>query len=89
MQVNSSKWFVPEIDKKKLKMLFKRRDLPGLFHFTIYYSSLFIFGYLSYLFWGSLLFILFFFIYSTIYTFVVSNWHETVHKTAFRSRWIK
>ena len=88
MQVNSSSWFIPKIDKKKLKALSKRSDLPGLIHFTIYYSSLFIFGYLSYLLWGSVLFFLFFFIYSTIYAFVVANWHETVHKTAFKTRWI-
>ena len=29
-----------------------------------------------------------FFIYGTIYTFSVSNWHETVHRTAFKTRWI-
>jgi len=86
MQVDSSTWFIPIIDKKKLKVLSKRKDWPGLVHFTIYYASLLLFGYLSYFFWGSLLFFLFFFIYSTIYTFVVANWHETVHKTAFRNR---
>ena len=32
--------------------------------------------------------LLFFFIYGTIYSFSVSNWHETVHKTAFKRRWI-
>ena len=31
---------------------------------------------------------LFFFLYGTIYSFSVSNWHETVHRTAFRSRWL-
>lgn len=88
MQVDSSSWFIPKIDKKKLKKLSKRSDWPGLIHFTIYFSSLFIFGYLSYIFWGGILFFLFFFIYSSIYAFVVANWHETVHKTAFKTRWI-
>ena len=88
MQVDSSSWFIPKIDKKKLKTLSKRSDWPGLIRFIIYFSSLFIFGYLSYIFWGGILFFLFFFIYSSIYTFVVANWHETVHRTAFKTRWI-
>ena len=88
MKVDSSSWFIPKIDRKKLKALSKRSDWPGLIHFTIYYFSLFVFGYLSYLFWGSVLFFLFFFIYSAIYAFVVANWHETVHRTAFKTRWI-
>ena len=50
--------------------------------------KIFIFGYLSYIFWGGILFFLFFFIYSSIYAFVVANWHETVHRTAFKTRWI-
>ena len=29
-----------------------------------------------------------FFIYGTIYSFSVSNWHETVHRTAFKTRWL-
>ena len=37
---------------------------------------------------GSWLSILFFFIYGTIYSFSVSNWHETVHRTAFKTRWL-
>ena len=88
MKVDSSSWFIPKIDRKKLKALSKRSDWPGLIHFTIYYFSLFVFGYLPYLFWESVLFFLFFFIYSTIYAFVVANWHETVHRTAFKTRWI-
>jgi len=88
MQVDSSSWFIPKIDKKKLKTLSKRSNWTGLIHFTIYFSSLFIFGYLSYIFWGGILFFLFFFIYSSIYAFVVANWHETVHRTAFKTRWI-
>ena len=39
-------------------------------------------------FWGSILFYLFFFIYSTVYTFAISNLHETIHRTAFKTRCI-
>ena len=88
MYVDSSKWFSPKIDKKKLKELSKRSDLPGAIHFLIYFASLIFFGYLSYAFWGTWFFLLFFFIYSTIYTFGNANTHETVHRTAFKTRWI-
>ena len=88
MHINSSTWYIPKIEKKKLKELSKRSDRPGLIHFLIYFSSLIFFGYLSYFFWGSILFYFFFFIYSTIYTFAISNLHETIHRTAFKTRWI-
>jgi len=88
MYVDSSKWFSPKIDKKKLKELSKRSDLSGAIHFLIYFASLIFFGYLSYVFWGTWFFLLFFFIYSTIYTFGNANTHETVHRTAFKTRWI-
>ena len=61
MDINLENWFKPNIEKKDLKELSRRRDGPGLFHF---------------------------FIYGTIYTFSVCNWHETVHRTAFKTRWI-
>ena len=88
MHVDKSIWFSPQIDKKRLKDLSKRSDIPGTIHFLIYFSSLIFFGYLAYNFWGTWLFLLFFFIYSTIYTFAIANGHETVHRTAFKTRWI-
>jgi len=88
MHVDSSIWFSPKIDRKRLKELSKRSDLPGLIHFVIYFASLIFFGYLSYVFWGTWFFLFFFFLYSTIYTFAVANGHETVHRTAFKTRWI-
>ena len=88
MKINLDTWYKPKIDKKKLKELSKRQDLPALFHFFIYFSALFISGYLAYITWGTWLSIIFFFIYGTIYTFSVSNWHETVHRTAFKTRWL-
>jgi len=88
MKILLENWYKPEIDKKQLKELSRRRDLPALNHFFIYFCALFISGYLAYLTWGTWLSFVFFFIYGTIYTFSVSNWHETVHKTAFKTRWI-
>ena len=88
MDIDLNNWYKPNIEKKELKKLSKRKDLPALIHFAIYFGSLFASGYFAYITWGTWLSILFFFIYGTIYSFSVSNWHETVHKTAFRTRWI-
>ena len=49
MEVNLDDWYRPEVDRKKLKALSKRRDLPGLIHFFFYFLSLFISGYLAYI----------------------------------------
>jgi fatty acid desaturase len=88
MEVNLDNWFKPKIDRKKLRDLSQRRDLPGLLHFFLYFLFLFISGYLAYIFWGTWWSLFFFFIYGTIYAFSVANWHETVHRTAFKTRWI-
>ena len=69
MHVDSSTWFKPKIYKYKLKELSKRNDIPGLLHFVVYFLSLFLFVYLSFIFWGTWFFFIFFFIYSIIYTF--------------------
>ena len=37
MHVDLENWYKPSIDKKKLKELSKRSDLPGLIHFFIYF----------------------------------------------------
>ena len=88
MEVNLHNWYRPKIDKEKLKEYSKRKDLPGLIHFFLYFLSLFFFGYLAYIFWGTWWSLIFFFIYGTIYAFSVANWHETVHRTAFKTRWL-
>ena len=86
MKINLDNWYKPEIDKKELKILSKRKNWPALLHFLIYFSSLFIMGYSAYLTWGTWWSLLFFFIYGTIYSYSVANWHETAHRTGFKSR---
>ena len=88
MEINLDNWFKPELDRNKLKDLSQRKDLPGLIHFFFYFLFLFISGYLAYTTWGTWWSLFFFFIYGTIYAFSVANWHETVHRTAFKTRWI-
>ena len=88
MEINLDNWFKPELNRNKLKDLSQRKDLPGLIHFFFYFLFLFISGYIAYITWGTWWSLFFFFIYGTIYAFSVANWHETVHRTAFKTRWI-
>ena len=79
-------WFKPKIDKKSLKELSKRSNWQGIKHFGIYFLFLGLFGFLTFYFWGSYFAIPFLICYSTIWAYSPSNWHETLHRTAFKSR---
>ena len=60
MHINLDNWYKPEIDKKKLKELSKRNDLPGLVHFFFYFLFIGVSGYLAYITWGTWWSVLFF-----------------------------
>ena len=62
----NSEWYKPEISRKDLKNLAKRKDLPGILHMIIYFASLGISGYLAYYFIDSYL-CLIFFLYMGLY----------------------
>ena len=79
-------WFKPELNKKILKELSRRSDWEGFKHFGIYFFFLFLFGFLTYLTWGSLFTIPLLVCYSTIWAYSPSNWHETLHRTAFKNK---
>ena len=88
MELELKDWYKPTVDRKSLKEISKRKDWPGLLHFFIYFSSLFLCGYFAYLTWGTWWTVLWLFLYGSIHQFSVSNWHETVHRTAFKTRWV-
>jgi len=52
----------------------------------IYFGSLFIAGYLAYATWGTWWSLLFFIIYGNIWGCSDALWHETGHRTAFKSK---
>ena len=55
-------WFYPEIDRKVLKQLSKRSNWQASKHVALFFSLLFLFGYLSFLFWSTWWFLLFYFL---------------------------
>ena len=62
MDVDLNKWYRANIDKKEFKKLCKKSDWQGFKHMFIYFSALFISGYLAYITWGTWWCVLFFFI---------------------------
>ena len=82
----SNEWYKPQIDKKTLKELSKRSDLAGWRHIIIYIVSMVFLGLLCSYYWGTWLFILFYFAYCTLWGGADAIWHECGHRTAFKTR---
>ena len=85
MKIELTEWYKCKIDKKEFKKLCKKSDLQGFKHVTIYFILLILSGYLGYITWGTWWSVLFFFIYGNIWSCSNSIWHETGHRTAFKS----
>ena len=88
VNLNLSDWYKPNIDKKLLKELSKRSDWKGMRHVIIFFSVLFLSGYLTVLTWGTWWGVLNLLIYGNIYYCCVNIQHETNHQTFFKSKWL-
>ena len=86
MKVDLNNWYRSKIDKKILKELSKKSDWEGIKHIVIYFTSLFVCGYMAYYTWGSWWSVFWFFLYGNIYACADAIWHETGHRTAFKSK---
>ena len=82
----ANEFYRAEIDRKVLKQLSQRSDWQAGKHIALFFSLLFLFGYLSFVSWGSWWFILFYFFYSVVYSSANPIWHECGHRTAFKTR---
>ena len=87
-ELNLNEWYKPNIDKKILKELSKRSDWKGIRHAIIFFSVLFLSGYITVITWGSWWGILSLLVYGNIYYCCVNIQHETNHETFFKSRWL-
>ena len=81
-------WYVCSIDKKLLRSLSKRSDKPALIWFGSYFLLLALMGTAVVLTWGSSWAWLFVIAYGAIWGCAASGFHETCHKTPFRTRWL-
>ena len=88
MDVKLDKWYRPKIDKEVLKELSKKSDIKGIVHVSIYFSFLILTGCCAYITWGTWSSLFWFLVYGNIYCFSNPIWHETGHKTAFKSKFL-
>ena len=88
MEVDLKNYYRCKIDKEVLKELSKKSDLKGLQHISVFFGLLIITGLLAYITWGTWWSVFWFLIYGNVYSFSNPLWHETGHKTAFRSKYL-
>ena len=88
MDVNLKKWHKCIVDKELLKELSKKSDIKGLQHVTFYFGLLLVIGLFAYKTWGTWWSFFWFLIYGNIFCFSNPIWHETGHKTAFKSKFL-
>jgi fatty acid desaturase len=79
-------WFRCTISKQLLKELSYRSNWPGIRHVSIYFLILFLFGFMTFISWGTWWSLFWYLLYGLIYASSNAIWHETSHRTAFRSR---
>jgi fatty acid desaturase len=82
------KWFSPEIDKKQLKQLMRRSDVPGFRHFGVWLALLISSGAGAGLTWGTWWCLPLFGLYGVMYSMSDHHAHELSHGTPFKTRWI-
>ena len=86
MDVDLNNWFKCKIDKHEFKKLCKKSDFQGFKHMFIFFVLLILTGYLAYATWGTWWSLIFFLIYANIWGCSDAVWHETGHRTAFKSK---
>ena len=87
MKVDLDKWYHCDVDKEEFVKLLKKSDYQGFKHMFIFFGSLIVFGVLAYMTWGTWWSLLFFLIYGNIWNCADPIWHETGHKTAFKTNY--
>ena len=83
------RWFAPSIDRKVLRELMVLRDGPAMRDTVLWFALLSGSAVGGIAFWGTIWCVPFFFVYGTLYgSSGDSRWHETQHKTAFKTKWM-
>ena len=88
MDVKLDKWHKCHVDKEILKELSKKSDLKGFQHVSVFFGLLILTGAMAYVTWGTWWSVFWFLVYGNIYSFSNPLWHETGHKTAFKSKFL-
>ncbi len=88
MDVKLDKWHKCYVDKEILKELSKKSDLKGFQHISVFFGLLILTGTLAFITLGTWWSVFWFLVYGNIYSFSNPLWHETGHKTAFKSKFL-
>ncbi len=85
----NAEWYQTPVDRKILKELMKRKDGPALRDTAIWLGLLALTGAGGVYFWGTWWAVPFFVVYGVLYgTSSDSRWHESLHGTAFKTKWM-
>jgi fatty acid desaturase len=85
----NAEWYACKIPRQRLKELLQRRDGPAIRDTLIWFALLIISGTLGYLTWGTWWTLPCFAVYGVLYgTSSDSRWHESGHRTAFKTVWM-
>lgn len=84
-----NEWYVAPLPRKETKNFARRSDWPAIRHFGGYFLLTIGTGTLAYSLLDTwYLFVPAYLVFSLIFAFSEAAWHETVHGTAFKSRWL-
>src|SRR6201986_1318483 len=82
-------WFRSAVPRKRMKELMRRSDYPAVRDTVIWLGLIGLFAGLGIAFWGGGLAAPFLVAYGVLYGSTSdSRWHESGHRTAFRTRWL-
>ncbi len=82
-------WYTTPISRKELKALMKRSDRPALINYGIWIGCTLALGALMIATWGTWWAVPVTFVYGIFYgSGADSRWHETLHGTVFKTRWL-
>ena len=85
----NAQWYSCAIPRPRLKDLMQRRDGPAIRDTLLWFALLAGTGALGYLTWGTWWTVLPFAAYGVLYgTSSDSRWHESLHRTAFKTTWM-
>jgi fatty acid desaturase len=85
----AAEWYQPDVPRKRMKALMRRRDAPAVRDTLAWLGLLAAFGTAGGLLWGSWWCAPFFLCYGVLYGSASdSRWHESGHGTAFRTTWL-
>ena len=87
--LTSAEWYYPDVSRKDLRALMKRRDYPAIRDTAIWLGSMILLAGMGIYLWPSWWSAPFWLAYGVLYASSGdSRWHETGHNTAFRTRWM-